>query len=252
MSIMGEPIPRPIEKIPGVKPPIGLETRPAPKSPPLSELATRVLKAMHELRTEVEATNLAAILKENVEDIDEVLGDLFTAAKVMRVGKKWSPLKVEEIDFARPTKRDTTPEKGGNPEVCSSLDREDGKAPAKPTQQRKSRTEPLPTPAPAAGVTTHGGGARQSGRAPVAKEEIVAENADYRLAAPVEVETKSIPTPKQAPKLDELVRRARDECDAKIAAARAQMEQAQELALREFNSRVEGITWALEQIGGAA
>ena len=30
MSIMGEPIPRPIEKIPGVKPPIGLETRPAP------------------------------------------------------------------------------------------------------------------------------------------------------------------------------------------------------------------------------
>ena len=238
MSIMGEPIPRPIEKIPGVKPPIGLETRPAPKSPPLSELATRVLKAMHELRTEVEATNLAAILKENVEDIDEVLGDLFTAAKVMRVGKKWSPLKVEEIDFARPTKRDTTPEKGGNPEVCSSLDREDGKAPAKPTQQRKSRTEPIPTPAPAAGVTTHGGGARQSGRAPVAKEEIVAENADYRLAVPVKAAIVHAP-------------RSVD-CDGLRKAALEERDRACERAREVYAARMDAINWVEKQIGGAA
>lgn len=94
MSIMGEPIPRPIEKIPGVKPPLGLETRPA-AAPKLSPIQAAVLDELRRSEDPRECEHITRAIRSSLpgmmfEEVAEALGDLFDLGLAYRPAKgKW-------------------------------------------------------------------------------------------------------------------------------------------------------------------
>lgn len=87
MSIMGEPI----EKIPGVKPPLGLETRPA-APPKLSPIQAAVLEELRRREDPCECEDITRTLRSSLpgimfEEVAEALGDLFDLDLAYRPAK---------------------------------------------------------------------------------------------------------------------------------------------------------------------
>ncbi len=108
MSIMGEPITTfaPIEKIPGVKPPLGLETRPA-AAPKLSPIQAAVLDELRRIEDPRECEDITRAIRSSLpgimfEEVAEALGDLFDLGLAYRPAKgKWlAKVMVEYTDPA--------------------------------------------------------------------------------------------------------------------------------------------------------
>lgn len=305
MTIMGEPVTNfaPIEKIPGVKPPLGLETRPA-AAPKLSPIQAAVLDELRRSEDPRECEHITRAIRSSLpgmmfEEVAEALGDLFDLGLAYRPAKgKWLAKVVVEHNGHAPARPaiQPVPEPASAPTIAQERPRaEAARKPdqASPGASRETVRARLQAAAPTVGaevaladvfpdreerarvkreihewtefrtetrVVPGKKGTRvfatrmhmDHAVASKPKTTPAAENENHRVEMQATEVVKPIPSRSEAPKLDALIQRAKAECDAKIHAAQLAFDAVQREAIREFEARVEGITWAMKQIGGAA
>lgn len=140
MSTMGEPI----VKIPGVKPPLGLETRPANPDPSLSPLHRTVLNELRSRSEPAECEEITRALRDDVpgavfEDVAEALGDLFDLGLAVRpVRGRWEAKRVGEYEPPRETPRPLGGTTAAPIETAAPIP--ETKAPARETTKPKPET----------------------------------------------------------------------------------------------------------------